>query len=204
MPPTEYAAIVLAGGKSTRLGRDKASEPVLGVAMLQWVVRRLEGLVSQLVVVKARGQSLPEVDCAVDLVVVEDEYPESGPLGGLYSGLAAMRHDAAIAVACDMPLLRPALVAELLRLAEDHDVVVPISDDYAQPLCAVYKRSCLEAIRRRLAGGAFKLMGFFEDVDVLEVPPSTWRRFDPEGVSFQNLNREDDLRRAEALLRTGL
>jgi molybdopterin-guanine dinucleotide biosynthesis protein A len=136
--------------------------------------------------------------------VVEDEYPESGPLGGLYSGLAAMRHDAAIAVACDMPLLRPALVAELLRLAEDHDVVVPISDDYAQPLCAVYKRSCLEAIRRRLAGGAFKLMGFFEDVDVLEVPPSTWRRFDPEGVSFQNLNREDDLRRAEALLRTGL
>jgi hypothetical protein len=47
-------------------------------------------------------------------------------------------------------------------------------------------------------------MGFFEDVDVLEVPPSTWRRFDPEGVSFQNLNREDDLRRAEALLRTGL
>jgi molybdopterin-guanine dinucleotide biosynthesis protein A len=201
MPSEDYAAIVLAGGRSTRLGRDKASEPLLGVPLLQRVVSRLEPLVTQVVAVKARGQRLPGVHCRPALLEVEDAYPGAGPLGGLYTGLSAMKPEAAIAVACDMPLLSTALVAELLRLSDGYDVVIPISDDHPQPLCAVYRKRCLEPIRRRLEAGAFKLMGFYEDVNVLEVPPAAWRRFDPEGLSFQNLNREEDLQRAEAVLR---
>jgi len=202
MTTPKFAAIVLAGGKSTRLGRDKASELLLGVPLLQRVVDRLSGLVAEIVLVTARGQTLPGIRTSVPAVVVEDLYPESGPLGGLYTGLRAAGQEAAIAVACDMPLLQPELVAELLRLSAAADVVVPLAEDFAQPLCAVYAKACLEPMRRCLDDGRFKLMGFYGDVRVVEVLPEVWRRFDPAGLSFHNLNREEDVARAEAILRS--
>jgi len=197
-----YGAIVLAGGKSTRFGRDKASELLLGRPLLQHVLSRLGDVVAEFVIVKARGQALPSFEAPGPVTVAEDLYPESGPLGGLYTGLSALRAEAALAVACDMPLLQPALVDQLFGLLPGHDVVVPVSEDYAQPLCAVYTKACLGPIRRRLEAGQFKLMGFFEDVRVLEVPPESWRRSDPEGLSFRNLNRLADLAEVEALLRS--
>jgi len=111
------AAIILAGGKSTRLGRDKASELLLGRPLLQRVIDRLAGLVDEYVIVSAVGQELPEVVVPVPPSVVEDIYPETGPLGGIYTGLKAARAPVGLAVACDMPLLQRPLVAELLRLA---------------------------------------------------------------------------------------
>ena len=86
-----------------------------------------------------------------------------------------------------------------LRIDHTHRVAVHVGPHVvgeARDLLAPHAR------RRRLEAGSFKLMGFYEDVDVLEVPPAAWRRFDPEGVSFHNLNRDEDLARAEALLRT--
>jgi molybdopterin-guanine dinucleotide biosynthesis protein A len=201
MSSEDFAAIVLAGGKSSRLGRDKASEPLLGVPLLQRVIDRLRGLVVQVVVVKARGQDLPGLEAPVEVTVVEDLYPESGPLGGLYTGLIASACARSLAVACDMPLLQPALVAELFRQAPAYDVVVPVAEDFAQPLCAVYSKACLGPIKRELDAGRFKLTGFYENVRVLEVPPEVWARFDASAASFLNLNRDEDLSRAEAILR---
>jgi len=195
----EAAAIVLAGGKSTRLGRDKASEPLLGVPMLQRVLDRLSGLVDEFVIVRRAGQVLPAVSLS-DLTVVEDIYPDSGPLGGIYTGLQATTAPRAVAVACDMPLLRRELVAELLRLAPDHDLVVPVSEEFPQPLCAVYAKACLEPIRQQLETGNFKITGFFGRLRPRYLQPPEWRPFDPEGLSFMNLNREEDLARAAALL----
>jgi molybdopterin-guanine dinucleotide biosynthesis protein A len=194
------AAIILAGGKSTRLGRDKASEPLLGVPLLQRVIDRLEGLVDEYVIVKARGQELPAVIAQAALTYVEDLFPETGPLGGIYTGLLAAKAPAALAVACDMPLLQRPLVAELLRLAPAHDLVVPVSEEFPQPLCAVYAKVCLGPMRRQLDTGKYKITGFFGFVSPLYLQPDEWRRFDPEGLSFQNLNREEDLERAVALL----
>jgi molybdopterin-guanine dinucleotide biosynthesis protein A len=165
------------------------------------VLSRLDGLVGEFVVVKARDQVLPELSTMMPLSVVEDLYPESGPLGGLYTGLSASRCDAVVAVACDMPLLRPELLQELFRLFPGHDVVVPVNEHFAQPLCAVYSRACVEPIRHRLEAGQLKLMSFYEDMRVLEVAPSAWRQFDPDGLSFQNLNRDEDLAKAEAILK---
>jgi molybdopterin-guanine dinucleotide biosynthesis protein A len=193
------AAVILAGGLSTRLGRDKAGELLLGRSLLQRVIDRLAGLVDEYVVVTAAGQTLPHVEADAPLRAVEDLYPRVGPLGGICTGLAAMQAPRAITVACDMPLLQPALLVEMLRLAPEHDAVVP-RDGLPEPLCAVYGKTCLDAIRNRIDGGTYKVTGFFESVDVLYVEPETWRRFDPEGVSFLNLNREEDLRRAELLL----
>jgi molybdopterin-guanine dinucleotide biosynthesis protein A len=198
------AGVILAGGLSTRLGRDKASEVLLGRSLLQRVIDRLDGLIDEYVIVAAAGQGLPAMDTKVPVRSVEDAYEQVGPLGGIYSGLSAMQGVWAVTVACDMPLLQPALLAELLRLASGHEAVVPLNDGgLPEPLCAVYARTCLPAIKQRIDAGAYKVMGFFESVDVLYVEPEVWRRFDGDGLSFLNVNREEDLRRAEALIAAG-
>jgi molybdenum cofactor guanylyltransferase len=194
------AAIILAGGRSTRLGRDKAGETMRGRSLLQRVMDRLDGLVDEYVVVTAIGQHLPSVFASRPIAFVEDAYPETGPLGGVYTGIASMQAPTALAVACDMPLLRPALLRGLLRLVPGRDAVVPLNNGLPEPLCAAYTASCLPAIEAQLAAGSFKMTGFFDAVDVRYVEPAEWQRFDPEGLSFFNVNDEADLRRAEQLL----
>jgi molybdopterin-guanine dinucleotide biosynthesis protein A len=196
------AAIILAGGRSSRLGRDKASELLLGRSLLQRVIDRVEGLAEQYVVVTAAGQTLPPLQAGLPVEEIRDLFPQIGPLGGLYSGMSVMRHRRALAVACDMPLLQPALLAELLRLLTGHEAVVPLNDaGLPEPLCAAYSIDCLPAIRECIGQERYKLTSFFADVDVLYVRPDAWRRFDPDGLSFLNVNREADLLRAEELLR---
>ena len=198
------SGVILAGGLSTRLGRDKASELLAGRSLLQRVVDRLAGLVDEYVVVTAAGQVLPAVEASAPVRAVEDAYARVGPLGGIYSALSAMQGAWALTVACDMPLLQPALLSELLRVAPGHDAVVPLNDGgLPEPLCAVYAKTCLPAIKQRVDAGSYKVTGFFESVDVLFVEPQAWQGFDSDGLSFLNVNREEDLRRAEALIAAG-
>jgi molybdopterin-guanine dinucleotide biosynthesis protein A len=198
------SGVILAGGQSTRLGRDKAAEILLGRSLLQHVVDRLSGLVDEYVVVTAVGQAMAAVEALAPVRSVEDAYTRVGPLGGIYSGLSAIHGARAVTVACDMPLLQPAFLSELLRLAPGHDAVVPVNDGgLPEPLCAVYAKTCLPAIKQRIDARAYKVTGFFESVDVLYVEPEVCRRFDPEGLSFLNVNRDEDLRRAGELKAAG-
>jgi len=199
----DTSAIILAGGRSTRLGRDKASEVLVGVSLLQRAVSHVAPLVREIIVVQAAGQRMPDIDATTEVVYWQDIYPEMGPLGGIYTGLLEAGNDWAITVACDMPLLQPALLRELLGLATaDYDAVVPTNDLYLpEPLCAVYKRTCLEAIEAQINANQLKVALFFDKVRVRYVPPAEWRAWDPDGRAFLNVNREEDLKRAEALLK---
>lgn len=192
--------IVLAGGASTRLGRDKASEPLLGRPLLQWVVDKVAVVVDEIVVVIAAGQTLPPVTTARTLRVVEDVLPAKGPLGGIYSGLREARRELALVTGCDMPLLSPPFLRELLRLSEGYDVVMPRRRGRTQALHAVYRRSCLEPMRHQLDAGHLKVISFLPAVRVRYVDEDVWTRFDPEGLSFFNINTEEDLSRAAAML----
>ena len=198
-----YAAIILAGGRSTRFGRDKASEPLLGKPLLQHVADRVAPLVSELVIVRAPGQTLPPVDVTISVSTVDDAYPGTGPLGGIYTGLHASTADRCLAVACDMPLLSPPLLRELLWRSNDCDVVMPVLE-YPEPLHAVYARTCLEPMRARLDDGQLKITGFLGAVTVCYVRESECRAFDPDLRSFINTNTEGELARAEALLRASV
>jgi molybdopterin-guanine dinucleotide biosynthesis protein A len=192
--------IILAGGASTRLGRDKASEPLLGKPLLQWVVENVAQVVQEILIVKAAGQTLPPLEIDRTLRVVDDVLPSKGPLGGVYSGLREARCDLALAVGCDMPLLSVPLLAELLRLAEGYDVVMPRRRGRTQALHAVYRRSCIEPMRRELEAGRLKVISFLPAVKVRYVDEEVWTPFDPEGLSFFNVNTEEDVRHAAAML----
>lgn len=194
-----FAAIVLAGGRSTRLGRDKASEPLLGRPMLQHVIDRVSPLVGEVVIVAAPGQTLPPVRTPARLRTAVDVYPGTGPLGGIYTGLLAARADRCLVVACDMPLLTPALLRALLERSAACDVVMPVLE-YPEPLHAVYARSCVEPIRERLAAGQLKITNFLGAVRVCYLREGEVRALDPELRSFINTNTEEDLARARELL----
>jgi molybdopterin-guanine dinucleotide biosynthesis protein A len=99
-----------------------------------------------------------------------------------------------------MPLLQPSLLRELVRLASSHDAVVPVREGLPEPLCAVYTTACIEPARRLLERGAYKVSGLLDEVDALLIPETQWRPFDTEGLSFLNVNRQEDLELARTLI----
>jgi molybdopterin-guanine dinucleotide biosynthesis protein A len=168
--------------------------------LLQRVHDSLAGLVDEFVVVGRQDQDL-EWARTGKVRIVADAYPDRGPAGGLYTGLKSIGAPVALAVACDMPLLQPRLMAALLALASDHEAVVPISDGQPQPLCAAYRKRCRERIEAEIEVGNLKLVSIVERLDPHYVQPEAWRAYDPDGLSFWNLNTEADVRQAEGILR---
>ena len=194
----EAAAVILAGGSSRRFGRDKASEPLAGVPLLQRVVDRFDCLIEEIIVVRRPGQVLPTLSQNVRVVV--DAFRGSGPLGGLYTGLTAATAGPIVAVACDMPLLQAALIRALLDRARDKGCAVPVAAGQLQPLCAAYSRSAIAPMRRRLESGRLKLTDLFDDLTPYFMLEEEWRTLDPAGLSFLNINTAEDFSRAAALV----
>ena len=200
-PDEQVTGLVLAGGKSTRFGSDKASTVVSGRTLLEWVLLALAPACDTVVVVRAPGQALPRVECARPIVIVDDLYEEKGPLAGLVSGFGAVRTPLAFAASCDVPLLVSPLVTALAALAPGYDVVVPHVDGFPQPLLAVYRPStCLDVFRQAVEDGRLKITAAYAGLNVRVVRESELRQFDPDLSSFRNLNRAADVQEIARLL----
>ncbi|HEY4720296.1 MAG TPA: molybdenum cofactor guanylyltransferase [Anaerolineae bacterium] len=183
------SAIILAGGQSRRMGRDKALIAFEDRPIIAHVIDTLRELSDDVLVVSNRSAAYE----SFGIRIVPDADPPSGPLGGISAGLAAAQHDLAIVVACDMPFLNTQLLRSLVDRAVNVDAVVPLTGDQFEPLHAVYRRTCLAAIERHLAGGDRRVISFFDEVRVKAVPETDWRSLDPTGRSIANLNTPDDL-----------
>lgn len=194
--------IVLCGGQSRRMGRDKATLPFGDEMLLQRVVRLLGGAVERCVVVAAVGQLLPPLPPEVS--VIRDRATGRGPLEGLYCGLAALgsRVEAAYVTACDAPFLRPEFVQRMAQLLGDHDVVVPTDGAFHHPLAAVYRTRLVASIAALLAQGERRMISFHDSVSTRRVDIRELRDVDPELLSLLNVNRPEDY--TLALRRAGL
>lgn len=198
---SDITVVILAGGQSRRLGRDKAVEPFAGEPLIRRVIRRAVAAVDagEAVVVVAdaeRAAALP-LDAAHRTAV--DVFPGGGSLGGIYTGLAAARTEWALVAACDMPFLSAPLLGYMAGRREGVDAVVPEIDGRPEPTHAMYSKGCLPAMAARLQAGQLKIAGFFGDVTLRYVAEAEVRRFDPELLSFFNINRPADLARAREL-----
>lgn len=196
--------IILAGGLSRRLGRDKAVEPINGQPLIGRVMDALSRITDELVVVvntPQRGQELPLPDSTVAAV---DIHPNAGSLGGIFTGLSAASNQWGIVAACDMPFLNLDLLSHLLSFRESHDAVVPVLDHRPEPTHAAYSKVCLSAIEARLEAGDLKIARFFDDVRVKYVSQRQVEEIDPGRLSFFNVNTEEDLTRACLLAAEGV
>jgi molybdenum cofactor guanylyltransferase len=191
-------AIILCGGKSSRMGRDKATLPFGPELMLQRVVRLIGGVVepNQIVVVAAPNQQLP--DLPADVTVAHDVREYRGPLEGLSSGFRALagRADAAYATACDVPLLVPAFVEQMFSLLGDYDIAVPFDGEHHHPLAAVYRPAILPQVQYLLDAERLRPRFLFDEVRTREVPIDDLRAVDPQLATLENLNYDEDYRRA--------
>jgi len=191
------ASIVLAGGKGTRLGKDKLQEVVGGRPLLQRVIDVLSPISEQILVVTAQGQKCPAIGATQSKVAsVPDIYPGRGALGGIYTGLTSAKSRHSLVVAADMPFLNPDLLQHLVTEAPGFDVVMPRIDGEIEPLHAVYSRDCLPAIQEQIERNQLQIRVFLEQVRVRYVELAEIDRFDPRHLSFFNVNTPEDLTKA--------
>ena len=190
-------AIVLCGGKSTRMGTAKALLPFGPETMLQRVVRLLADVVSPIVVVAAVDQPLPDLPRQV--IITRDEQEARGPLEGLRAGLKALPMDveSAYVTSCDVPLLEPAFVREMLDFASGYDIAVMEIDGFPHPLSAVYRRPVLPDVEDLLAANRLRLVFLFDRVKTRRVRPAEITA-DPELRTLRNLNTADEYQQALA------
>jgi molybdopterin-guanine dinucleotide biosynthesis protein A len=188
--------VVLAGGKSSRMGRPKAWLPFHGQPMLVRVLERLGPLFEERVVVRAPGQELPDVEARF----VEDEETGQGPVAGLAVGLAAVTRPLAFVTSCDAPFIDPRVVAYLVeRCTPPTAVVVPHWEGRLQPLHAVYRADTAPVLKRLLAAGRRRPVDLFGEVPTLEISEDEIRALDPDGLTFLNTNTPEEWERAVAL-----
>ena len=189
---TTAGGIVLCGGKSTRMGAPKATLPFGPETMLQRVVRLLGTVVSPIVVVAARDQSLPELPAGV--TIARDEREQRGPLEGLRSGLKALPDsvDVAFITGCDVPLLEPAFVERMVELLGDHDIAVMEIDGFPNPLSGVYRRDTLPHVEALLEKDKLRSGLLIDAVRTRRVRPEEMLSVDPQLRTLRNLNTRED------------
>ena len=181
--------VILAGGLSRRMGRDKAALPAGEGTLIEQLARRLAPVVDETIIAGgSAGQNLAGV------TGVDDRYPGLGPLAGIHAGLLAARFPLVWVVGCDLPDVDPGLAALLCGLAGDVDAVVPRVDSEPQGVCAVYDRALAPRIDRLLAAGERRVKMLLAASKVRYVTPEELRAVDPELRSFRNINTPADYR----------
>ena len=187
---------MVAGGRSARMGRDKAALPWGGGDLLDHAVATLSAVTGDV-----------RILCGPDMryedrgrPVIADAVADVGGLAALVTALRALEAaQTAVLIAVDLPLVRADLLRELLARSEGWDVVVPVSPSGAEPFAAVYRASCREAVEQACAEGRLKMTAFWRDVRVREVPAQELSAFGDPAQVFCNVNTPGEYARAKAL-----
>jgi molybdopterin-guanine dinucleotide biosynthesis protein A len=191
---SRVSAAILAGGRARRLGGvDKAALLLGGSRIIDRQLAILTGVSDEvLIVANDAARYAP-----FQLPVFPDLVPGAGALGGVYTALAAARHDLVLVLACDLPFVTRELIDRLIADVEgDVDAVVPRSARGLEPLCAVYRKACAPALRARLDQGALQVSAWVDGLRVREIDPVALKPYDPLGRLFANVNTPHDYARA--------
>ena len=194
-PEPSLGAIVLAGGRSSRFGRDKLVEPIDGRPLLDYSIVAVRALTDEIVVVAA-----PDADPVVPdgVTLVHDARPFEGPLAALDAGLTASHADRVVVVGGDMPTLVPAVLGRLLGAlgaAADASAAILEVDGSPRPILplALAREPASAAVRRLLDSGERRLGALLDVLEVRIVPSAEWRFDDPEGRTLRDIDTPGDL-----------
>jgi len=189
----QITGIILAGGASRRLGRNKALLELGGRSLLAQARAKIHPLCREVIVVGDPGGT----GQLWGTRHVADIYPGHGALGGIHAGLQAARTEYSLIVACDMPFLNRDLLWYMIGEVDSYDVVIPRLNGLTEPLHALYSRNCLGPIEGILARRGGRIISFFPQVRVRYIEQAEVDRFDPEHHSIFNINTAEDWRRAQ-------
>jgi len=195
----KVTGVLLAGGKSRRMGRDKRFLTLGGLTLFDRVRRVLETLFSEVLIVLA--EEVPDLPVGKGKVVY-DVIPGCAAAGGLYTGLFFSTEPRIFAVACDMPLLQGQVISHMSSIAPQADIVTVKWGDDFQPMHSFYSKGCTASLEAMLRSGSYKIQNLFdhEHLSVQVVPAQDFQPYDPGHISFLNVNTPGDLERAQQIM----
>lgn len=182
-------AIILAGGNSLRMGENKAFLQIDGVPIITRIHSLVRDLFEEVIIVTNEKNLFKNFQARI----YTDLLPDKGALGGLYTGVFFSSFEYSLCVACDMPFLKTSLLQFLITNTKDEDAIVPRTRDGLQPLHAIYSKRCLDAMRRIIDQGKYKIIDFYDLVRVKIIDESDFLHLDPLRESFINVNTPEEL-----------
>jgi molybdopterin-guanine dinucleotide biosynthesis protein A len=189
-PKTDMTGIILAGGNSIRMGQNKAFLPVDGVPIVRKIHTLLKELFNEVIIITNQKDLFKEFEPGI----YSDLLPDKGALGGLYTGVFYSRFEYSFCVACDMPFLKRPLVQFLISNTKGEDAIIPRTQDGLQPLHAIYSKRCLDAMKRVIDQGKYKIIDFYDIIKAKIVEETEFLYLDPLRESFINVNTPEELR----------
>ncbi|MBT3354567.1 MAG: molybdenum cofactor guanylyltransferase [Candidatus Scalindua sp.] len=181
-------AAILVGGKSSRMGSNKAFLELKGKTFIELQIELLREIFDD-IFISANTSSEYEY---LNLSIFKDVYPGKGPLGGIYTSLINSSSLHTFMLACDMPFIGPELINHLKDLTKEYDVVIPKSEKGLEPLHAFYSKKCIDPIKRSLEEDNLRITSFFPHVNVKIVELDNLNLSDSFKNSIKNLNTRDD------------
>jgi molybdopterin-guanine dinucleotide biosynthesis protein A len=197
---TSITGIILAGGKSTRIGANKPQLKIGKSHLIDRVLDTLSQFTSSIFIVASEDQIGLAESATPRARMVKDIYPGKGPLGGIYTGLMNAETSYSLVVGCDMPFLNSDLIKYLIAGASGFDAVAPKIGWMIQPLHAIYSKSCMPSIEALIREDQLQIIKLFNLVNTRYVTEKEIDQFDPDHLSFLNINTEGDLLKAEVLI----
>jgi len=185
----DVTGVILAGGKSSRFGINKAFSEINGSRLIDIVAGLLTSIFTRTVLIT----NSPEEYSYLGLPIRKDLIRGLGPIGGILTGLEDIRDEAGFFIACDMPFVREDLIRYIVSVRGEFDAVVPKIDWKIEPLHALYRKSCLPVIRELIASGVYQTIKAFERLNVRYLNEAEIKANDPRMRSFFNVNRPEEL-----------
>ncbi|MDQ0218569.1 molybdenum cofactor guanylyltransferase [Peribacillus cavernae] len=179
----DATGLLLAGGKSSRMGTNKAMLPMSEGINIQNIASELKKAVGKVLLVT----NAPPDYAFLGMPTVQDEFKELGPLAGLHAGLSASKTEVVFVSACDMPFIKAAVMKEMLENLEDFEALVPEINGQLQPLFAVYRRSCLPLLASCLENRKLRMIHFLEQVNVKVMKETDFQVYTKQNKLFPYL-----------------
>ena len=185
----DVSGVVLAGGRSTRYGKNKAFVKLHGIPLIERVLDVMRPIFRRIIIIT----NTPDEYSYLELPMYQDIIKGLGPLGGIITGLRVIPDNAGFFVACDMPFLNQGLIRHIVEIKADFDVVVPRISGKMEALHALYGKRCQSKIEGLINSRIYQIFRFFNEVSVRYVDEDEVRIFDPDLRSFLNINRPEGL-----------
>ena len=191
----QVSGVVLAGGISSRYGKNKALVEFHGIPLIERVIGVMRPIFRHIIIIT----NTPDEYSYLELPMYQDIIKGLGPLGGIFTGLQVIPDNAGFFVACDMPFLNQGLIRHMAEIKSDFDLVVPRISGYMEALHSLYDKRCQSKIESLIDSKIYQVFRFFNEVSVRYVEENEVRMFDPDLRSFLNINRPEVLNDFENL-----
>ena len=190
------SGIILSGGKSLRMGKNKAFIEIDGISMIDRTIHLFKKIFNEILVITNDREQFLHIDHAK---IYNDLIPFKGALGGLYTGLFYSSYEYSFCVACDMPFLNESLIKYLISRLNGEDIIVPKTKEGLEPLHALYSKRCLSTIKEMIDSGKSRIIDIYPLLNVKVIEENEFIALDPEKKSFLNINTPEELDRIKRM-----